>query len=350
VKSEDTRSSASTTPNPLILVLHGGTSTERAVSLQSGAAVLEALQGASQSGAWAGRAEAVLIDADGRWSFRDEVLSEDQALLAIPPGAVVFNALHGGRGEGGDIQSALENAGVRYTGSGPAASALCMDKASTRDALMLAGLECSPGHLVVSLPAEAEAMAVLMAQLNGMNTDGHGWFVKPNRGGSSAGVQRVTHSEELLSAVESIITSGEEALVEVAITGVELSAGVMGRSEAELIAFTPVEIQPRQAAWFDESEKYDDKNGAREPCPPESVPALVVEEVKLAALTAHKATGCYGYSRTDFIYSQSGCLIVLEVNNLPGLTPRSLLPLEAAKDGVSFLDLCLAILSLAQDK
>ncbi|MDE0891691.1 MAG: hypothetical protein OSB14_05865, partial [Planctomycetota bacterium] len=258
MKSEDPRSSTITPSTPLILVLHGGTSTERAVSLQSGAAVLEALQGASRSGAWAGRADPVVIDADGRWSFHDKVLSEDQALLAIPPGAVVFNALHGGRGEDGDIQSALESAGVRYTGSGPAASALCMDKASTRDSLMLAGLECSPGRLLVSLPTEPEGMAALEAELDGMNTGGQGWFVKPNRGGSSAGVQRVTRGDELVAAIESIITSGEEALVEGAITGVELSAGVMGRSEADLFAFTPVEIQPRQAGWFDESEKYDD--------------------------------------------------------------------------------------------
>ena len=332
---------------PLVLVLFGGTSTEREVSLQSGEAVMGALRATIDSGGLKAKLEAITIEADGRWLWRGQANCEQDSISALPPSCIVFNALHGGRGEGGDVQRALDKAGICYTGSGPDASALCMNKSAARVTLEQAGLHCARGALVSSLPDDHKGLSALSEQLLDLNPEGHGWFVKPNEGGSSAGIQKVTKIEDLVPAIRLVLASGEEALVEAAVAGVELSAGVLGGSHNDLTAFTPVEIQPRSAGWFDIAEKYDDENGAREACPPESVSAEVIEELKSAALIAHRATGCHGYSRTDFIYSSAGELIALEVNNLPGLTPRSLLPLEAAEDGVSFPELCMRVLNFA---
>lgn len=308
---------------------------------------MAALRASIESGDLKGRLEAITIQEDGRWLWRGEALEEEESISSLPPNCVVFNALHGGRGEGGGVQRALDKRGISYTGSGPEASALCMNKSAARVALIQASLSCARGALVPSLPEEAQALASLTSELLELDADGHGWFVKPNRGGSSAGVQRVTVIEDLIPSIRNVLEGGEEALVEAAVVGVELSAGVLGPSHDELRAFTPVEIQPRSAGWFDIAEKYDDENGAREACPPESVGAEVINELKSAALIAHRATGCHGYSRTDFIYSSAGQLIALEVNTLPGLTPRSLLPLEAAEDGLSFPELCMSVLHYA---
>jgi len=331
-----------------VLVLYGGTSSEREVSTQSGEAVLNALQTSTQKGLFHDSIESVFIQPDGLWLWKGVASSEEDCISRLPKDCVVFNALHGGRGEGGDIQRALSKAGIKYTGSGPQASELCMDKNAARESLSSAGLLCAEGLLLTHLPDDKSDLTKLLGQLQDLNTRGAGWFIKPNRGGSSAGVQKVDIISGLLPAIELVLASGDEALVEAAIPGIELSAGVCGPSDDELTAFTPVEIQPRSAGWFDVKEKYDDKNGATEHCPPKSVGAEVISALKNAALLAHRSSACAGYSRTDFIYSAEGQLYVLEVNTLPGLTPRSLLPLEAATDGVTFPELCLRILSYSQ--
>ncbi len=332
----------------LVLVLSGGTSTERDVSLQSGQAVLGALQTSIESGALDAEVKAVFVDPDGRWSCGDAVLSESEFIKSLPSNAVIFNALHGGRGEGGGIQRALEEASVPYTGSGPTASALCMDKNAARQELMGAGLECARGALVTALPKAPGELKALTFRLNALNPEGHGWFVKPNEGGSSAGVRKIDEIKELLPSIAVVLSGGESALIEAAVPGVELSAGVLGNAQDKLLALTPVEIQPQSVGWFDEAEKYDEEGGALEACPPENVPTEVLDDLKKSAVLAHRATGCHGYSRTDFIYSTDGQLIVLEVNTLPGLTPRSLLPLEAEADGFSFPELCLTLLTSAE--
>ena len=344
MSTSDTPDSKEGRPQALALVLYGGTSTERDVSLQTGESVLAALEGAALAGGLEAQVEAVQIVADGRWSWRDRVLSEEDCIRSLPQNSTVFNALHGGRGEGGGVQRALEDAGINYTGSGPEASALCMNKGAARDVLMSAGLRCAPGALITALPTAPQDISELSAELWALSAEGQGCFVKPNEGGSSAGIHKVSEIQDLIPAIQHVLDSGEAALVEAAVSGVELSVGVLESGHDELIALTPVEVQPRSAGWFNVVEKYDEEKGALEACPPENVTAQTVDELKSAALTAHRKTGCHGYSRTDFIYSEDGQLVVLEVNTLPGLTPRSLLPLEAATDGMSFPELCLRIL------
>jgi D-alanine-D-alanine ligase len=344
VSTSDTSDSKASQSQALVLVLYGGTSSERDVSLQTGESVLAALEGAALAGDLMAQVEAIQIVADGGWSWRSGVLSEEDCVRSLPKNSIIFNALHGGRGEGGGVQRALEEAGIGYTGSGPDASALCMNKSAARDVLMSAGLRCAPGSLITALPTAPQDLSELSAKLWALSVDGRGCFVKPNEGGSSAGIHKVSEIHELIPAIRHVLSSGESALVEAAVSGVELSVGVLESGHNELIALTPVEVQPRSAGWFDVVEKYHDKMGAIEACPPESVPTQAIDELKSAALAAHRETGCHGYSRTDFIYSEEGQLTVLEVNTLPGLTPRSLLPLEATTDGMTFPELCLSIL------
>lgn len=327
-------------------MLAGGNSSEREVSLRSGQAVVDALQGASKASRWSGTVLPVTLDWDGCWSMPGGAMPELEALNSLGPNHIIFNALHGGRGENGQLQAVLETANVCYTGSGPASSALCMDKRATRGALTDEGLRVPPGLLVGSVSAEDSGHVRLQQALESLSPHGAGWFIKPNQGGSSAGITRALSSDDLLPAIISIMDSGDRALVEAAILGAEFSVGVVGIEGVDLRALPPVEIQPRNASWFDQDEKYK-PDGASEVCPPEDLSPETDEELRQTAVRAHIATGCRGYSRTDFMVTTDGEIYTLEVNTLPGLTERSLLPLEAAAAGMNFESLCLEILRLA---
>jgi len=327
-------------------VLSGGTSSEREVSLRSGEAVVGALRVAADSGAWEGTVTSVVIEEDGTWNTPDGRLKELDALRDLGAEHVVFIALHGGRGEDGRLQAVLESAGVRYTGSGPSASALCMDKRAARGVLLDEGLNVPPGLLVPRLLSGDTDQARLQRELEELSPNGDGWFVKPNKGGSSAGVTRVMEPGGLLAAISTVLESGDSALVERLIRGVEVSVGVIGVLGRDLRALPTVEIQPQGSDWFDEAEKYA-ASGAVEVCPPENIPHSVDEDLRRSALRAHVATGCRGHSRTDFMVTEGGDIYALEVNTIPGLTERSLLPLEAAAAGMNFQSLCLEMLRLA---
>ena len=331
-----------------VLVLSGGDSAERAVSLRTGEAVTQALLGAAHGDAWSAVVETAVMEEDGSWTWRGESWSELSALQALDSGTIVFLALHGGRGEDGRIQSVLESAGLRYTGSGPAASSLCMDKRATRVVLSDEGLLVPPGRLISRMPGDADGLARLEQALVALSGGEEGWFVKPNRGGSSDGVHHVQSKADLMPAVSRVLESCGRALVEGAVPGVELSVGVLGVEGVDLRALPPVEIRPMNSGWFDATQKYDEVSGAEEICPPESVSPDTVERLRGAALRAHAAAGCRGYSRTDFIVTPQAEIVALEVNTLPGLTKRSLLPLEASCSGMDFESLCLEILRLAE--
>jgi D-alanine-D-alanine ligase len=155
-------------------------------------------------------------------------------------------------------------------------------------------------------------------------------------------------ADDLLPAIATVLAEGDRALVEGLVRGVEVSVGVIGHLGRDLRPLPTVEIRPRSAGWFDPTEKYA-ASGAEEICPPESVPPGVDEELRMLAARAHVATGCRGYSRTDFIVTERAEIFALEINTLPGLTERSLLPLEAAAAGMSFESLCLEILRLSSE-
>jgi len=332
-----------------VVVLMGGRSPEREVSLASGRAVLEALESARAAGEGPAAVIPVEIGRDGRWSVGGLPSPTLAALGALPPEAIYFLALHGGEGEDGTVQALLAQCGRAHTGSGVAASALCMDKHAARLVLAAAGLAIAPGRLVTAREWAGGRAGVLdaLAPLGG-----EGWFVKPRRGGSSLGMHLVLAAADLPAALEDVL-AGDDALVEARVPGTEATCAVLGNRDDELRALTPVEIVPRTRAFFDYVEKYDDERGALELCPPRSLSARTCERLRVLAVRAHAAAGCDGYSRADFIVPAAeggegqGEPVFLEVNTLPGLTRRSLSPRAAAVEGLDFPHLCLEIVHRA---
>lgn len=320
-----------------VAVLYGGSSSEREISLVTGRDVAAALA-RGDDGRGPARTSAVELDPAGRWLVGGRALAPRAALAALAPLDVVFLGLHGGEGENGTLQAWLGLEGLAYTGSGPQASALCMDKLALRGAVAQQGLRVAAGVGVTpsewrSDPAGVRARVEALA-------GGSGWFVKPRSGGSSVATSALDGLTELGAALEAVFAIGDDALVEARVRGVEVSCGVLADADGELRALPPVEIRPRAGGFFDYQEKYS-SSGADELCPPRSLDAPTIARVQELAARAHLTARCAGYSRADFIVPGAGEPVLLEVNTLPGLTPRSLLPQEAAAVGIDYRTLCL---------
>lgn len=300
------------TPGSEIAVLYGGWSAEREVSLVSGKAVADALTGAGLT--------ARLID----------VPRDPRALLAAldPAPAAVFNALHGKGGEDGTIQGLLDLTGLPYTHSGVLASAVAMSKPMTKQVLAAEGI-VSPHGMVVPAASLADGHPMMPP-----------YIVKPADEGSSVGVHLIHEGSNSLAIAAGQAGLGEEVLVEEYIAGRELTVGVMGDR-----ALTVTEIR-HGAGLFDYQAKY--VAGHAEHLLPAPVPEAVHEAAMAAALTAHRALGCRGISRSDFRYDpdrpDGRNLFFLEINTQPGFTPISLVPEQAAHAGIGFADLCLWLL------
>jgi D-alanine-D-alanine ligase len=291
-----------------VAVLLGGLSSEREVSLVSGAACADALErlGAKVSRIDAGRDLA-------------------QVLSALKPD-VCFNALHGAWGEDGCVQGVLETLGVPYTHCGVLASALAMDKAKAKAVLAAAGVDVPGGGLFNRF--EVASRHVLEPP----------YVVKPNAEGSSVGVFLVFEGANAppQEIVAPSWTFGEEVMVEPYIAGRELAAGVMDGK-----GMTVTEIIPT-TGFYDYEAKYGE-GGSRHVCPAELPPHIIEKALKLAE-TAHAALGCRGVTRSDLRYDDvKDILVLLEVNTQPGMTPTSLIPEQAATQGVGFDDLVLWI-------
>ncbi len=341
------------------------------MSLRSAAAITKALSSAPKEGEAAGpkRVEQIEIDARGRWLVEGVPMHGAAALARLGRMDVWFLALHGGRGENGTIQGLLECAGARYTGSGVAASAVCMDKLAARQVAAALGLAV-PAGLLCSLDDWRAAAATVCQRALGMSSSG--WVIKPRRGGSSVGTRVVAPppgagkleaarllecelqqawrdmTPQLASPTEDREQDGDDLLIEERIEGIEVSCAVLGQG-ASATALPPIEIQPRSATFFDYVEKYSD-SGASEYCPVRSLDASAVESVQAASRRIHAGLGCKGYSRSDFIVRVAhgaASPMYLETNTLPGMTERSLLPKEAAAAGLNFRSLCLWILGQA---
>lgn len=327
-----------------VVVLYGGRSTEREVSLKSGAAVANAL---SEPGE--GRPSHVYraqIEPDGLWLLDGKRLSSAQALSRLSPGTLFFLALHGGEGEDGRVQGFLENMGFVYTGSGVGGSALCMNKAQTKAVVATDGVRTPRGSLVRARDWQRDS-AECLSRLSAFTAGGA--VVKPNCGGSSVATFVLDGDAELAPKIEAALATGDDALVEERIRGIECTVGVLGNARGELTALTPVEIEPKSGRFFDYEEKYS-AEGAREHCPPLHIPGPIWPVLKDLAMRAHRAAGCEGYSRIDFLVPAEGAPVMLEINTLPGMTERSLLPQAAAVHGLNYRELCLEILLRALER
>lgn len=289
-------------------VLMGGPSSEREVSLKSGRAVLEALKSLS----W----EAVGIDiqkADKNY-VADLLLSYDID--------AAFLALHGEFGEDGKLQTILEEIGIPYTGSGPRASALAMDKTQSLKLFAQAGLGI-PEYCVL------DKMSCRLASVG--RAGKFPLVVKPATGGSSIGLSIVDNRRELKSAVDLAFTYDKRVIIEEYIEGREMTVGILEDKPLE-----PIEIKPK-SRFFDYKAKYE--YGQTEYIVPAKLSSMTTRLLKETGLSAHTILGCSFFSRVDIMLRPDNKPFVLEVNTIPGFTATSLLPKAALQKGISFLEL-----------
>ena len=315
-------------PMKKIAVLMGGQSGEHDVSLESGKAVLGALDRSRYEPV------AVRILRDGRWTFDGDppvLAGAGLAELQRRQIDVVFPALHGPMGEDGTLQGALEMLGLPFVGSGVTASALAMDKPLTKRVYRDAGFLVAP-EVVIEPASWARQADVLSSRV--LSELGLPVFVKPARLGSSVGIHRVTDPALLSSAITACVESAGATLVEALIEGREVTAAVLDDPDTgEPEALPLVEIRPIGHDFFDYVAKYT--SGHNEEICPAPVDADTTARVKELGLRAHRVLGCRGMSRTDFILTNDGPL-VLETNTIPGLTTESLIPKAARAAGMSF--------------
>lgn len=306
-------------------VVSGGMSSEREVSLKSGAQVRAALSREflvtdlrlSPGGEWL---------SVGRKSRRLRVTGPRNDLLQFD---AIFLALHGKYGEDGRVQSLLELAGVPYTGSGVLASALAMDKQRTMEALR-DDMSMPKWIALKKLPVGSGWIALHRQILRFLR---YPCVVKPNEAGSSVGVTIAGERNEMEKAVREAFCEDKAVLVQEFIRGREVTCGVLGNSDqTELLALPPVEIKTGRR-FFDYDAKYSAPD-TQEICP---APLSKREAARLSELAkiAHRRLGCAGLTRSDFIFSK-GTFYFLETNTIPGLTEASLCPKEARAAGIPF--------------
>ncbi len=300
-----------------ILILAGGWSREREVSLKSGRGVYENLPRE--------RFDVDLYDP------RENPLGLLERIMGVD---LVINMLHGKKGEDGSMQGLLEIAGVRYLGSGVLGSALAMNKYMSKILFSQAGLKVPKGVLVESL-GEIEKLKDLGLPL----------IVKPVDEGSSFGLRLCRGLKDLDHALKEGILGGYRMLVEEYIEGKELTCCVIGNRVLEALPI--VEIVPLYSEVFDFSSKYEEGK-TLEVCPARIDPKLAKKAQEIG-IAAHRALGLRNFSRTDMIL-RGNEIFVLETNTLPGMTPTSLFPLAARAKGWSMSELLTRLVDLALEE
>jgi len=299
-------------------VLYGGTSAEREVSLMSGEGVCAALREAG--------VDAHLFDT-GRQSLAE---------LAAAGFERVFIALHGRFGEDGTIQGALELLGIPYTGSGPLASCLAMDKIATKRLWLQHGLP-TPRFAVLDCQSDP---AGLEREL------GLPLIVKPPHEGSTLGLTRVHSAGQLAPALSLACRHDDCALAEQFIQGRELTVPILGSGE-QARALPIIEIIAPQGN-YDYEHKYV-SNDTRYVCPAE-LPADLSARIQDLCVQAYRVLGCEGWGRADVMLDAQDRPWLLEMNTSPGMTGHSLVPMGAKALGMTYGELCVSILATARCK
>lgn len=343
-----------------IVVLAGGLSPERQVSLVTGASVCRALRGLGHRAIlvdmylgledYAGSLETIFEEPDGLCGEAEihaqapdlekvKKSRRDQSPSKFGPGVlevcsradVVFLGLHGECGEDGRVQAAFDLLGIPYTGGGYLASGMAMNKAVAKQIMAHAGILTPAWQELVYTEADIEELTESLPVPSA---------VKIINGGSSLGVALPHSRDELRDALHEMLRYGGHIIVEELIRGRELTVGVLGED------YLPaVEIIPQNGSYFDYEAKYQ-AGGSLEVCP-----APITDEqwhaMGKAAKALHDALGLSAYSRTDFLLDEEGKAWCLEINTLPGMTPASLLPKEAAAAGIEYPQLCQKIIDLS---
>lgn len=290
-----------------VAVLYGGTSAEREISLQSGEAVIRALQ------------------EEGVTVVPVEINSNPLQAILDAQADRAFIALHGAGGEDGKIQALLEFLKIPYTGSGVSASALCMDKVRTKQLLCGVGLPTPDYALLREDTDWHQAMENL----------GGDAIVKPCHEGSSIGMARVSSAAELHSAYTAAARFDRVVLAEQFIRGAEYTVAVLNTE-----ALPPIKLETDHR-FYDYVAKYE-ANDTRYVCPC-GLQAAKEKQLEQLALAAFSAVGATGWGRVDIMADENGDFYLLELNTVPGMTSHSLVPMAAKAAGHSFNDLVMAI-------
>jgi D-alanine-D-alanine ligase len=344
-----------------IVVLCGGLSPERNVSLSSGAKVAGALMERGHSVVlvdmffglenWRGDLAGIFdnppplggtkIDeqapdlAQIRASRKLKSPSQfgDRVLEVCQMADIVFLALHGQCGEDGRVQAAFDLMGIRYTGSGYLGSAIAMDKDLTKRIVTPFGVRTPDWRVYdcaeINIPAVVSDMELPCV-------------IKPVDSGSSIGVFIARTKEELQAALEASAITESRVVVERYVEGREIQIGILDGK-----ALPSIEIRPREG-FYDYKNKY--QPGAAEEITPSPIPEEAEARLANSALTVYQALGLSAYSRADYIYDHAGRFWFLEINTLPGMTPTSLVPQEAAVVGISYAELCDKIVEVSLEK
>lgn len=294
-------------------ILAGGPSSEREISLASGKAVHNAL---SELGY-----DVVFIDVE----------SDDMQNLKISLSRnsvdFAFIALHGRFGEDGTIQKFLESLKIPYTGSGPESSKAAMDKIASKEVFARCNIS-NPPYKVFKKGDKLEIDNVEVPIV-----------VKPQHEGSSIGLSIVKELKDLDAAIQKALKYGDNAILEKYIKGREITVGILDETPLCAIEIVPgSEFYDYQAKYIRPDTKY---------LIPAPIKKSESDEAMRLALLAHKALGCRGFSRVDMMLDESSNIYILEVNTIPGLTTRSLLPKSAQYVGLSFNDLCIKMIDMA---
>lgn len=300
-----------------VALLCGGTSSEREISLESGKG-----------------AQAALLEAGFRVSVLDPARKSDLARLVQEHFDVAFLALHGKNGEDGAMQGMLEVLRIPYVGSGVEASALAMNKAKSKMVYEAARLQ-TPPFLAYQTLVDVSVEDVV-------NTTGCDCVIKACTEGSSNGLYIVHTEEEILEAARKAFQLSGEVVFEKYIPGNEYTVAVLGNNKLE--ALPVIQIVPAHE-YYDFEAKYA-PGGSDHLCPAPLSNELT-QHMQDMAICAHRALGCRGVSRSDFIISEENEVYILETNTIPGMTKTSLLPDAARVKGYSFAQVAQRLVDLA---
>lgn len=342
-----------------IVVLAGGLSAERDVSIVTGEGVCQALREQGHQAAMLDVFFGYQGDVSDDFFVRNDAfqnvireiqtvdpdLEEIRALRGGDPDCffgpnviqlcrmadIVFMALHGAEGENGKVQAAFDISGIRYTGSGYLGSALAMDKGLAKRVFLTHEIPTPKGRIVTK-----DETDLLSAEID------FPCVVKPCCGGSSVGVSIAANEEEYQQALKGAFRYEDEVVVEEFIKGREFSVGVVGGE-----AYPIIEIIPKEG-FYDYATKYQ-PGMAQDVCPAELDDGKT-KEMQQLAIKVYRELKLDVYGRIDFLMDEEGKLYCLEANTLPGMTPTSLLPQEAAALGISYGELCEKIIALAMKK
>ena len=361
---------------PRVAVLFGGRSSEHAVSCVTAAGVLGAINkdkyevipiGIAKTGQWV-----LAADDTAQWSLSAsslpevvpsqktvtlaEIGGEHQLIVASPNEVpqelgtvdVVFPLLHGPFGEDGTIQGLLELSDTRYVGAGVLASAVGMDKHYMKVVFEAAGLQVGPYIAVTDRQWRKDAESV-RKQVDRL---GFPVFVKPARAGSSMGISKVDSLDELDAAIEEARRHDLKLVIEAGIVGREIECAVLeGRGTDAPRTSMPGEISVAGGTheFYDFNAKYVEDDAAALSCPAD-LPEEAITRVRELSAAAFDAVGAEGLSRVDFFYTPDGQLIINEINNMPGFTPKSMYPQMWAASGLGYADLIDELIHLALNR